>query len=248
MVVPTVGLEPFVSRLRQGDRVLVSDGDTELRVMQVLPQGVLVECPQQEALLTPRRSINLPDTEIEFRSLSPYDIGILSALEASGQQPEWIALSMVEGPEPLQQVRQLLPGCGVIAKIETRRGVENIAAIASHADAVMLARGDLSLNAGIDALPAVVTSVLSRAGLPAADFIVATGLVAGVAQSGRPSISDVMDLWWHYERGISSFVLSGFDPARYGRGAVTALRHLVDTFRMYELAVMREGAEGGADE
>src|SRR5205085_3598243 len=53
MILPTINLFSHKDDLQQGDRLLVSDGQTELRVLDILPAGILVEAVRAEALLSP---------------------------------------------------------------------------------------------------------------------------------------------------------------------------------------------------
>jgi pyruvate kinase len=232
LVVPTVQLLNHRDAIRRGDRLLVNDGATELKVLEVLPNGLLVEATRAEALLSPNRSILLPDSNIKYRSLSESDLTVIDAVAGSAplSRPT-IALSMVESAEPIQQVRELLPECHVIAKIETRQGLINRAEVIEAADAIMLARGDLSLSLGVNLLPAAVDLVMKDCTHRDRDMVLATGVLEGVSLQGRPTIPDLTDLWYYWCKGLRNFLISGGQPDKHGRQSLHSLQSALQDFR-----------------
>jgi pyruvate kinase len=231
LVVPTVNLMTFKSRVGAGDRLLISDGATELKVLDVLPVGLLAEATRPQALLSPNRSILLPDSDIAYQPLSESDMAMIQALSESAISGSRLALSMVESAEAISQVRRLLPNARLVAKIETRRGVLNRTEIVSSADTIMLARGDLSLSLGINALPAAADLVANECMAQGRELILATGLVDGVELQGRPTIADVTDLWYFWNRGIRNYLVSGGRASKHGRQSLQALTAALTDFR-----------------
>ncbi len=231
LVVPTVNLMEFKSRVSSGDRLLISDGATELKVLEILPIGILAEATRPQALLSPNRSILMPDSDIEYRPLSETDLTMIQTLSHSPLRQSRIALSMVESAESISFVRHLLPEAKLIAKIETRRGVLNRSEIVGVADSIMLARGDLSLSLGVNALPAAADLVVDECLTQGRELILATGLVDGVELQGRPTIADLTDLWYFWNRGIRNYLVSGGRASTHGRQSVQALSAALTDFR-----------------
>ncbi|WP_433186833.1 pyruvate kinase [Actinoallomurus sp. CA-150999] len=231
MRVPTVGLLDHRELLRQGDRMLISDGATELRVLEILPTGILAEATRPEALLSPNRSMLLPDTDVRYQALSERDLAMVDAVAASPFRDGKIAVSMVESAEPINRLRQMLPNAVIAAKIETRLGVVNRAEIIDAADYVMLARGDLSLSIGTDLVPAALDQIIERAQERGRDVILATGIFDGVRLQGSPTIADLTDLWYYWRRGIRNFLISGGRPDQHGRQSLQELETALSDFR-----------------
>lgn len=231
MLIPTIGLLEHRNVLQQGDRMLISDGATELKVLEILPTGILAEAARPEALLSPNRSMLLPDTDIRYRSLSPRDLAMVDVIASTPLARGSISVSMVESAEPLRQLRQRMPDARLIAKIETRLGVVNRAEIAEAADGIMLARGDLSLSIGTALVPAALDLVIDHCEQLGRDMIVATGLFDGVGFQGRPTIADLTDLWYYWRRGINDFLLSGGRPDLHGRQSLEYLVAALNDFR-----------------
>lgn len=232
LVVPTAHLLRHRDAVRQGDRLLVNDGATELKVLEVLPNGLLVEATRPESLLSPNRSILLPDSNINYRSLSESDLTVVEAIAGSAplSRPT-VALSMVESAEPVRQVRAALPDCRVVAKIETRQGLVNRVEVIEAADVVMLARGDLSLSLGVNLLPAAVDLVADDCRRRDRDMVLATGVLEGVSLQGRPTIPDLTDLWYYWRHGLRDFLISGGRPDKHGRQSLRYLQEALEDFR-----------------
>jgi pyruvate kinase len=232
LVIPTVNLNIYRDVIKVGDRMLISDGATELKVLELLPAGVLAEATRPKTRLTPNRSILMPDTDIHYQSLSDMDVAFAEAIANSNSFPApSLAVSMVETPAPIERLRQIVPQARVIAKVETRNGLVNRDAIANAADVVMIARGDLSLSLGVGMLPAAANLILQSAVQAETEAMLATGIFDGVGWQDRPSISDLTDLWHYWELGVRNFLLSGGDAGRYGRRALEFVNSSLSDFR-----------------
>lgn len=231
MIVPTVGLFVHREKIRQGDRLLISDGATELKVLEILPNGILAEATRPEALLTPNRSILLPDTDIRYESLSETDRSTIEAVSKSTIAECPVAISMVESADAVAYVKERLPQTKVIAKVETRAGLVNRHEIVTAAGAVMLARGDLSLALGVDFTPAAIDLIINECLAQEREMILATGLFEGVGLQGRPTIADLTDLWHYWNKGLRLFLLSGGQPDQHGRASLEFLDRALSDFR-----------------
>jgi pyruvate kinase len=231
LVVPTVNLTVFKDAMRAGDRMLISDGATELKILDVLPIGILAEATRPEALLSPKRSILLPDTDIRYQPLSEGDLATIQAVSQTPFAGSKVTVSMVESADSIAQVRSLLPKAKLVAKIETRRGVLERSEIVQACDTVMIARGDLSLSLGLNALPAAVDLILDECRARGREVILATGLMDGVELQARPTIADLTDLWYFWKKGIRNYLISGGRASRHGRQSLQALSAALADFR-----------------
>ena len=231
LVVPTMNLLGNRDSVRSGDRLLISDGATELKVLELLPTGILAEATRAEALLSPNRSILLPDTALHYQSLSEPEFGVIEAISSSDLAKPTVALSMVESADPIRQIRNLLPNATIIAKIETRQGLIEREQIIAAADRIMIARGDLSLSLGINFLPAAADLILAECKRQERPVVLATGVFDGVNFMERPSIPDLTDLWYYWQQGVRDFLISGSSPGKYGRQSLEQLNAALGDFR-----------------
>lgn len=134
---------------RPGEVIFMSDGWLQLRV-DAVGQGRLLCRSLHDCRMLDDQSVNLPGMFDDRNPVLDIDAGIFSALGDSLDQIDFFALSFTNRGEDVDAFRDLLRRSGiagrVVAKIETRTGVANAAAIAAKADAVMIARGDLAVQ------------------------------------------------------------------------------------------------------
>ncbi|MDH3638125.1 MAG: pyruvate kinase, partial [Gammaproteobacteria bacterium] len=132
---------------KPGHRVLLDDGSVELLVTSISDQDVQcrVECG---GTLRANKSVNLPDTPQAANDLETNDERDLRF--AAEHDVEYIAASFIRSAEDIVHLRKQLQVLGadipIIAKIESREGVENLEEIIVNADGAMVARGDLGVE------------------------------------------------------------------------------------------------------
>ena len=208
--VGTVGLMPFVTNLRKGHRVMVSDGSIEMRVVGVDQDYVLVEVETEVGTVTASRSINLPDSHVRYMSRGDDD-GTLVAFDRNSHLT--VAVSMVTAATDVSRIRQMLPNARVIAKIESQRGLENLDEIADQADELLIARGDLSIELPIASIGAATETIANTARDNDCEHLVAAGFLESLEHRARPSTAEVCDMWHFHRMGTRRFLLSGTAPS-----------------------------------
>ena len=189
--------------VRPGESIWFDDGRIGGIVGSASPERLVVtitHTPTGGAWLASNRGINLPESRLELPPILPGD---LESLEFIVRHADLVGLSFVHAPSDLERLRSELarlgrPGMGVILKLETRRGFEELPAILLAAlrkppVGVMIARGDLAVEVGFERLAEVQEEVLwlcEAAHLPA---IWATQVLEGLAKGGLPSRAEVTD-------------------------------------------------------
>ena len=117
----------FVNDLSVGAKILIDDGDLELRVTDKDEEALYCEVCN-DATLASRKSVNVPGVRINLPSLTEKDRNnILYAIE---KDIDFIAHSFVRNKQDVLDIREILNAYGsdikIIAKIENQEGVDNI--------------------------------------------------------------------------------------------------------------------------
>jgi pyruvate kinase len=209
-----------------GARILINDGLIELRADAVT--GRTVECTVVAGgLVTAHKGINLPGTQISAATLTDKDREDLRFSVA--QRVDYVALSFVRGPEDVRAAKKLIAALGgdvpVIAKIERPEAIDALDAILQEADGVMIARGDLGVEMGPEAVPVLQKRIIREANRRRRLVITATQMLESMTQNPTPTRAEASD--------VANAVFDGTDVVMLS--AETAIgRHPVETVRVMD--------------
>jgi len=197
--------EIFVA-LKPGMDLLLDDGKIRLRVE---------ECSDSFANtrvitggeLSARKGVNVPDVVLPISALTEKDRQDLEfGLELG---VEWLALSFVQRPEDLDEVRELTKGrAWIVAKLEKPSAVDRLEEIAAKSDAVMVARGDLGVELPPERVPTIqkrAIRVCRKLGKP---VIVATQMLESMIAAPAPTRAEASDVATAIYDGVDAVMLS----------------------------------------
>src|ERR1700722_2664659 len=153
--------------LEPGHRLLIDDGKVLLAVTAVSP-GKAATIVQVAGRVSNKKGVSLPDTTIPTSAMTEKDREDLDA--ALEEDIDWIALSFVQRPEDVLEVRQVVQGRALImAKIEKPQAIARLDEIIAVSDALMVARGDLGVEMPVEQVPGLhkrITRLARRPGRP----------------------------------------------------------------------------------
>jgi pyruvate kinase len=231
----------FLARdVRPGARILIDDGLVELVVTRVA--GETVECTVAAGgRIGAHKGVNLPGTRVGVPTITEKDREDLRFGIAQGV--DYLALSFVRGAEDVVTAKRLVAEYGgdvpVIAKIERPEAVDCLDAVLEQADGVMIARGDLGVEMGPEAVPLLQKKIIAEANRRRRLVITATQMLESMIRQPRPTRAEVSD--------VANAVLDGTDAVMLS--AETAIgRYPVEALRVADRIVRAaEAGDGGAD-
>jgi pyruvate kinase len=209
-----------------GARILIDDGLVELRADGII--GDRVECTVVSGgMVTTHKGINLPGTQISAATLTDKDREDLRFGIAHGV--DYVALSFVRGPEDVRAAKKLIAALGgdvpVIAKIERPEAIDALGAILQDADGVMIARGDLGVEMGPEAVPVLQKRIIREANRRRRLVITATQMLESMTHNPTPTRAEASD--------VANAVFDGTDVVMLS--AETAVgHHPVETVRVMD--------------
>ena len=182
--------------LSVGDRVLLNDGKIELRVDAVFDDKIETTVMRGDEIWS-RRGFNLPDTEINTDIFTDKDRANLEY--AITKKPDYVALSFVQRAEDVANVRDFINSrtsqpIKIVAKIERPNAVERIADIATAADAIMIARGDLAVEVPFEQVPAISRHIIRECRKLNRPVIMATQMLSSMVHSEFPTRAEISDV------------------------------------------------------
>ena len=190
----------FVS---EGDRISMNDGKISGVITSSNDDALEIEIRKAKptgSRLRADRGINFPDSDIRLPGLTSSDKKIL---EFVVQYADAVSLSFVRRPEDVVDLQDELKRLGaehigVCIKIETNEAFRNLpqillAAMRHYPVAVMIARGDLAVEAGWERLAEVQEEVLWVCEAAQVPVIWATQVLERKAKRGLPSRAEISD-------------------------------------------------------
>ncbi len=196
----------IIQALQPGHRILVDDGKVSLKVIKSDAKHAVTEVVSGTKLSS-RKGISLPDTELGVSSLTQKDYKDLDAALAA--EVDWIAISFVQRPEDVAEVRKIAKGrAGILSKIEKPQALTRLDDIIELSDAIMVARGDLGVEVPIEQVPGLqkkMTRACRKAGKP---VVVATQMLESMITAPMPTRAEVSDVGTAVFEGADAIMLS----------------------------------------
>lgn len=198
-----VTLPEFFDCVQPGQPIWFDDGKIGGIIRGVTPDEVTVEIQQARVAgekLGAEKGINLPETNLVTATLTAED---LLALPFIAKNADILGYSFVRTDEDVRLLQFHLaglgaPNLGIVLKIETREGFENLpsvllAAMGSHNVGVMIARGDLAIECGYQRLAELQEEILWISEAAHVPVVWATQVLESLVKSGTPSRSEITD-------------------------------------------------------
>jgi pyruvate kinase len=196
-------LPQVFGQVRAGERVWLDDGRIGGIVRKASAKSMDVEIVQArdggESLLSDK-GINFPDSHLDLPALTEKD---LEDLKTVAQVADLVGLSFVQDKNDVHQLLTSLKELGaehvgIVLKIETLKGFENLpslmlAAMAAPAAGVMIARGDLAVECGFERMVEVQEEILWCSEAAHMPVIWATQVLESLAKDGVPSRAEISD-------------------------------------------------------
>ncbi len=196
-----------------GDILLLNDGLIVLKVNAVQNAEIITQV-EVGGILSNNKGINRQGGGLSAPALTEKDKKDI--LTAAHIGVDYIAVSFPKNPQDMDEARQLMiAACEqaqkpqhkvkLIAKIERIEAIElnNLQDIISASDAVMVARGDLAVEVGNAAVPALQKTIIKMARESNKLVITATQMMESMIQNPVPTRAEVSD--------VANAVLDGTD-------------------------------------
>jgi len=213
--------------LEVGHAVLIDDGKVRLRVVEETKTSATTVV-EVAGMISDRKGVSLPDTLIPVSAMTPKDRSDLDAALDAGV--DWIALSFVQRPDDVAEVRKIARGRAlVMAKLEKPQAIARLDEIIEVSDALMVARGDLGVEMPLEKVPGLqkrITRSARRLGKP---VVVATQMLESMINSPVPTRAEVSDVSIAVFEGADAIMLSAESAAgQFPVEAVTTMSRIAE--------------------
>ncbi len=231
----SVNHETAIDSLNVGDVVLLENGLMKIEVVSKEIDGVTCKIIVG-GVLGNKKSLSAPGVKLDIPFIS--DIDKEDIIYAVEHEADFIALSFVSTKEDVLEVRDILKEHNsnvlLISKIESMTGIENIKEILEVSDGVMVARGDLGVEAPMEELPFLQKLIINEARRQGKIAIVATEMLESMKKNMRPTRAEVSDIATAVLNGTDAVMLSGeTTTGKYPKEAVKYMGDICENAEKY---------------
>ena len=226
--------------VRPGDVLLLNDGLIVLTVEAVKGEAVhtLVKLGGE---LSNNKGINKQGGGLTAPALTAKDMEDIKT--AASFQCDYIAVSFPKSATDMEMARQLCNVAGeswkhrpaLIAKIERTEAIPNLESILKASDGIMVARGDLAVEVGNAAVPALQKRMIKMAREHDKVVITATQMMESMIVNPVPTRAEVSD--------VANAVLDGTDAVMLSAETAAGKYPIETVEQMANIALEAERAE-----
>ena len=199
-----------IDKIEVGNKVLIDDALIEFEVIKKNKESVVLKA-LNDGVLKSKKSVSIPGVDLDLEFISKQDKQDIEF--AATHSCDYLALSFVNKKEDVESARKIIEEAGgdarIISKIESKMGVENIDEIIKVSDGIMVARGDLGVEAHIEELPFLQKQIIKKCRENGKFAIVATEMLASMYDNPRPTRAEVSDIANAVIDGTDCVMLSG---------------------------------------
>lgn len=231
-----VGLDykDLVRDVRAGETLLVNDGLIVLTVDRV--EGSAIHTTVRVGgVLSDNKGINKQGGGLSAPALTGKDMRDLEVAMECGA--DYVAVSFVKNRTDVEMARQLATIAGekhgvrplIIAKIERAEAIPRLKEILEASDGIMVARGDLAVEVGNPAVPALQKRMIKMARAANKLAITATQMMESMIVNAVPTRAEVSDVANAVLDGTDAVMLSAETAAgKYPVEVVEAMASIVE--------------------
>ena len=191
----------IINQLKEGERVLFDDGAIETVIQKMVNGNAFLKVIRNsKKSIKEGKGINFPESKLNIASLTPFDIQCLPFIV---KHADMVGFSFVREPADLNSLQLYLNKISndpphIILKIETLDAVNNLPALLLQGMkeeffGVMIARGDLAVEIGIERLSEIQDEILWICEAAHTPAIWATQVLESMNKSGFASRSEATD-------------------------------------------------------
>ncbi|MBR0479968.1 pyruvate kinase [Candidatus Saccharibacteria bacterium] len=219
----------LAEKVKIGEPLYIFDGKIRTEVTEIVSATAIKVKVLNNGFIMSKKGLNLPETDFGGDILTPKDIKDIEY--GANCDYDYVSLSFVQSAEDIINLKQRLLALGstakVVAKIETKKAIEsdqNLEEIVKAADGIMVARGDMAVEAGAEVVPIVQRKLIAMTRAHAKLCIVATQMLSSMVENPEPTRAEVSDVATAVLQGADVVMLS--DETANGKYPVETVKEM----------------------
>ena len=203
----------LAEKVKVGEPLSMFDGKVKSEVMEIVSDPAIKVKILNDGYVMSKKGLNLPDTDFGGDILTEKDLADIEY--GANCDYDYVSLSFVQSADDILKLKQLLLSYGstakVIAKIETKKAIsseKHLEEIVRAADGIMVARGDMAVEAGAEVVPIIQRKLIALCRAHAKLCIVATQMMSSMVDNPEPTRAEVSDVATAVVQGADVVMLS----------------------------------------
>ena len=203
----------LAEKVKVGEPIFLFDGKIRTVVKEIVSSTAIKIEVENDGFIMSKKGINLPDTDMGGDIITEKDLADIEF--GASRDFDYVAMSFIQSAEDIDKLRQILVSHGstarIIAKIETKKAIESdeaMEAIVKATDGIMIARGDMAIEAGAEVVPIVQRKLIALCRQYSKLVIVATQMMASMVTEPEPTRAEVSDVATAVLLGADAVMLS----------------------------------------
>lgn len=219
----------LAEKVKIGEPLSMFDGKIKAEIIEIVSKTAIKVRILNDGFIMSKKGLNLPDTDFGGDILTPKDLADIEY--GAGCDYDYVSLSFVQKASDILKLKQILLSHGstakVVAKIETKKAIEseeNLEEIVKASDGIMVARGDMAVEAGAEVVPIIQRKLISLCRMHSKFCIVATQMLSSMVDNPEPTRAEVSDVATAVVQGADVVMLS--DETANGKYPVEAIKEM----------------------
>jgi len=203
----------LAEKVKVGEPLSMFDGKVKSEVSEIVSSTAIKIKILNDGFIMSHKGLNLPDTDFGGDIITEKDMADIEF--GASRDFDYVALSFVQSAKDIEKLRQILLSHGstarIIAKIETKKAIESDEAmeeIVKATDGIMVARGDMAVEAGAEVVPIVQRKLIAMCREHSKLCIVATQMMSSMVDNPEPTRAEVSDVANAVIQGADAVMLS----------------------------------------
>jgi pyruvate kinase len=196
----------FYRHLRKGDVVWANDSIFKFTVEKVARERILFRSHSNGTLLN-NKGLHVRGIHASIPFLFQRDLDLIAL--ANKHRIDFVGLSFVRHVRDIREaMKKIDGGVQIISKVETLSAVKNLDSILKAVEYILVDRGDLSTEIGLEKVPAFQKFIVDRALFFNKKVFLATQFLKTMETNPVPTIAEVVDLYNTFKMGVYGIQLS----------------------------------------
>lgn len=223
----------LAEKVQVNEPLSMFDGKVSATITDIVSHTAIKIKIQNHGQLMSKKGINLPDTDFGSDIITEKDLEDIA--EGAKRDFDYVAMSFVQTAEDIEKLRQILlshnSSARIIAKIETKKAIstdQNLENIVKATDGIMVARGDMAVEAGVEVVPIVQKKLVQLCRKHSKFCIIATQMLNSMTENPEPTRAEANDIADAVMQGADAVMLSDETAnGKYPLEAVATMKKII---------------------